>query len=61
MYHPANCKRCSKPTWRGCGNHIEQALAGVPKRERCSCREDPTASVATTGSGKGLFARIMRQ
>ena len=22
-------------TWGGCGNHIEQALAGVPQRDRC--------------------------
>ncbi|GAB2511165.1 hypothetical protein GCM10027064_05890 [Microbacterium petrolearium] len=31
------CPACGKPTWDGCGQHIEQALAGVPENERCSC------------------------
>jgi hypothetical protein len=31
------CSRCSKPTWSGCGKHIEQALAGVPPEKRCTC------------------------
>ncbi len=31
------CDRCSKPTWSGCGEHIETALEGVPAAERCSC------------------------
>ncbi len=31
------CKRCDKPTWKGCGEHIEEALDGVPVAERCSC------------------------
>lgn len=29
------CRKCSKPTWAGCGEHIEQALAGVTKADRC--------------------------
>lgn len=37
------CPTCSKPTWTGCGLHIEQALAGVPKDERCKCREEASA------------------
>ena len=31
------CDRCGKPTWAGCGQHIDEALAGVPERDRCSC------------------------
>ena len=31
------CPDCGRPTWSGCGQHIEQALAGVPEAERCSC------------------------
>jgi hypothetical protein len=27
-----------KPTWEGCGEHIEDALAGVPMDERCTCK-----------------------
>jgi hypothetical protein len=29
------CRKCGKPTWSGCGNHIEQALKGVAKKDRC--------------------------
>jgi hypothetical protein len=31
------CKQCDKPTWVGCGRHIEQALRGVPVDQRCTC------------------------
>lgn len=33
------CNDCKKPTWKGCGMHIEQALAGVPVDQRCKCRD----------------------
>lgn len=29
------CRKCGKPTWAGCGQHVEMVLAGVPKRDRC--------------------------
>ena len=31
------CDTCHKPTWEGCGEHIEDALKGVPTSERCTC------------------------
>lgn len=37
MCSPARCDRCGKITWAGCGQHIEQALEGVPQSERCTC------------------------
>lgn len=37
-------------TWGGCGNHIEQALAGVPQQDRCQGYEE--------AAKKGLFARL---
>jgi hypothetical protein len=38
MCSPAMCGRCNKYTWTGCGNHIEEALAGIPQAQRCDCR-----------------------
>ena len=32
-----NCPACGKPTWTGCGLHIEEALAGVAESDRCHC------------------------
>jgi hypothetical protein len=37
MCQRVSCKRCGKPTWVGCGRHIEQALRGVPPDQRCAC------------------------
>lgn len=37
MCQRIQCPTCGKPTWTGCGQHIEQALAGVPVDERCQC------------------------
>ncbi len=35
MCHKTTCRKCGKPTWSGCGNHIEIALKGVKKANRC--------------------------
>jgi len=37
MCAPAICNKCHKATWVGCGQHIEQALAGVAEEDRCTC------------------------
>jgi len=37
MCSRVNCFKCGKPTWDGCGEHIEEALAGVPESDRCKC------------------------
>lgn len=39
MCSRVKCQECSKPTYAGCGAHIEQVLGDVPKDERCKCRE----------------------
>jgi hypothetical protein len=40
MCMKVDCTRCEKPTWKGCGKHIEQALKDVPEDERCQCPRD---------------------
>jgi hypothetical protein len=37
MCQRIQCAKCGKPTWTGCGQHIEQALLGVPLAQRCQC------------------------
>jgi len=39
MCQRIKCRRCGKPTWTGCGAHVEQVLAGVPREARCQCQE----------------------
>jgi hypothetical protein len=44
------CRSCGKPTFSGCGRHIEQVLGDVKPADRCKCREakaKPTAAGAT--------------
>ena len=42
MCQRTTCRRCGKPTYRGCGAHVEQVLAGVPRAQRCSCESEPS-------------------
>ncbi|MEU5261948.1 hypothetical protein [Amycolatopsis sp. NPDC021455] len=37
MCQRITCSKCGKPTYRGCGNHVEQVLGDVPAAQRCSC------------------------
>lgn len=41
MCQRATCPRCKKPTFRGCGQHVEQVLGDVPVSQRCSCASEP--------------------
>jgi hypothetical protein len=35
MCSRTTCRKCGKPSWSGCGQHIEIALKGVAKSDRC--------------------------
>jgi hypothetical protein len=48
------CRDCGKPSWAGCGAHIESVLGDVPKAERCRCDETPSASTPK----KSFFATL---
>lgn len=37
MCSPVRCGSCLKVTWVGCGEHVEQALAGFSADELCEC------------------------
>jgi len=39
MCRRVTCSRCGKPTFAGCGAHIEQVLGDVPRDKRCHCNE----------------------
>lgn len=38
MCQQITCSHCGRPTWAGCGQHVEAALAGVPEADRCHCQ-----------------------
>lgn len=41
MCNTAECQRCGRTTWKGCGMHVERVLAAVPDEQRCSCAVVP--------------------
>lgn len=47
MCRRITCDRCGKPSYAGCGAHVEQVLGDVPRAQRCQCREAEPATQAT--------------
>jgi len=45
MCRRVSCEICEKPTYVGCGEHIEQVLGDVPVNERCQGHDDENKSV----------------
>jgi len=59
MCRRVDCKTCGKPTFAGCGAHVEQVLGNVPKSERCRCREQrQTTPGASQTQGASLWSRL---
>lgn len=54
MCRRATCRDCGKPTFAGCGAHVESVLADVPRDERCRCRE--TSGESADGSAQDTKA-----
>jgi len=51
MCRATTCNKCKRPTWAGCGAHVEQVLGHVPPAERCQCRAE---------AGGGGFLKAFR-
>ncbi len=49
MCRRITCPQCDKPSFAGCGLHIESVLGDVPREQRCRCKERDAAS----DKGKG--------
>lgn len=49
MCSRATCPTCNKPTYAGCGAHVEQVLGDVPKEKRCKCREEKAQARGQAG------------
>jgi hypothetical protein len=56
MCRRVDCSKCGRPTFAGCGAHIEQVLGDVPKAARCHCREEREKGPATTGTSDAAKA-----
>jgi len=47
------CKVCKKPTWSGCGEHIEEALDAIALADRCAGHAGKVKKV-------GLLSRLFK-
>jgi hypothetical protein len=52
MCRQVTCKVCGKASWAGCGQHVDQVLAGIPRTDRCP------GHVKEKSEG-GFFARLL--
>jgi hypothetical protein len=52
MCQRVQCTRCGKPTWLGCGRHVEQVLAGLTDAERCACQRSFLARLLGLGTAR---------
>ena len=57
MCRRVECSKCGRPTYAGCGLHVEQVLGNVPPAQRCRCREDKPKDASDTAPG-GLRSRL---
>ena len=53
MCRPATCKTCGKTTWAGCGQHVDQVMAGVPRADRCP------GHPREAGTGGSFLSRLL--
>lgn len=55
MCRRVDCSKCGKPTFAGCGMHVEAVLGDVRPENRCHCKEE--ARSAKPGDAEPSFFR----
>ncbi len=55
MCRAVTCRKCGKATWSGCGSHVNQVMAGIPRDQRCDGHTGEDAD----GSEGGFLARFL--
>lgn len=56
MCRSTTCRTCGKKSWAGCGQHVEQVMAGVPTAQRC-----PGHPKTQRAPGQNWLARLMHR
>lgn len=52
MCRAVTCRTCGKASWAGCGQHVDEVMAGVPAGERCPGHPEQV------GAGGGWLRRL---
>lgn len=58
MCRRVECSKCHKPTYAGCGMHVEQVLGDVPPESRCSCMNAPREKPAAETEPFAMLRRL---
>lgn len=58
MCRRVQCSTCKRPTFAGCGAHVEQVLGNVPVADRCDCREKSRATHEPS-QGRSWFRTLL--
>ena len=53
MCQRITCSDCGKPSFAGCGRHVESVLGDVPPAGRCHCHAPAESSAGAPGSATG--------
>lgn len=68
MCRRITCRQCGKPSFTGCGQHVEQVLGDVPRSQRCTCGSRPVAlagaatrPTSPSAGGRSLIDRLLRR
>lgn len=59
MCQRITCKSCGKPTYVGCGRHIEAVLGDVAPEARCRCREIAAKPATPPGSPRIWLSSLL--
>ena len=59
MCRRIECSKCGRPSYAGCGRHIEQVLGDVRPEDRCRCHEERPSDTPSPALSwlRGLFGK----
>jgi len=52
------CTECGKPSFVGCGRHVEAVLGDVPRDQRCRCRAEAAPRDAGARDDRSFLQRL---
>jgi len=58
MCQRITCQSCGRPSFTGCGRHVENVLGDVAPADRCQCGSTTTKTPAAGISGMGILQRM---
>ncbi|HUH53531.1 MAG TPA: hypothetical protein VLZ31_05755 [Microbacteriaceae bacterium] len=58
MCQAVTCRTCSKTTWAGCGQHIQQVRRSVPASQWCNGKHTASEIAEAKANRGGFFKRM---